>query len=87
MAKVKDMVWDKIEDAMAVREKHARSDALSAVSDGLIAELCGEGSEYAERKTKIKRVAAYVMPLRTTVLSEDADSSLALAEEGGEKAA
>jgi len=53
VAKVKDKVWEKIKDAMAVREKHARSDALSAVSDGLIAELCGEGSEYAERKTEV----------------------------------
>ncbi|TFH28600.1 MAG: hypothetical protein E4H00_08490 [Myxococcales bacterium] len=43
--------------------------------------------EYAERKTKIQRVAAYVMPLRTQVATEEDDVPLNLSEESGEKAA
>ncbi len=53
VAKVKEMTWDKVKDAMAVREKHSRSDALSAVGEGLVSELCVEGSDYAERKTEV----------------------------------
>jgi len=41
----------------------------------------------SERKTKIKRVAAYVMPLRTPALVETDPAPADLSEESGEQAA
>jgi len=51
--KVKDLTLDKVKEAMAVREKHARSTALSAVGDELVNELCPEGGAYADRKGEV----------------------------------
>ncbi|WP_428263717.1 polyribonucleotide nucleotidyltransferase [Haliangium sp.] len=48
--KVKEMAWNPVADAMAVREKHSRSAAVSAVKKGVITELCGapaDGDEAA----------------------------------------
>ncbi len=50
---VKDAVWDKLGDAMAVREKHARSAAVRAVRNDAKATLCAEGAAYEGREKDV----------------------------------
>jgi polyribonucleotide nucleotidyltransferase len=51
--KVKGMAHDKIVEALAVREKHARYAALDAVGDEVISTLCGEGADYEGREAEV----------------------------------
>ncbi len=60
VAKAKELIWDKTAEAMKVREKHARSDALGVVCDELVATLCAEGSEYAGREAEVADAYAAV---------------------------
>jgi len=52
-AKAKAFAWDKVKAAMAIKEKHARSHALSMVGAELREELCGEGAVYADREKDV----------------------------------
>lgn len=50
---VKDAVWDKLGEAMAVREKHARSAAVRAVRNGVKDSLCAEGTAFEGREKDV----------------------------------
>ncbi|HET6611246.1 MAG TPA: polyribonucleotide nucleotidyltransferase [Kofleriaceae bacterium] len=50
---VENAALGKVREAMAVREKHARSKALSEVGDGLVRELCADGAPYAGREKEV----------------------------------
>jgi len=50
---VYDKVGSSIADALATREKHARSQALSSVGSALKEELCAEGASYAGRQGEV----------------------------------
>jgi polyribonucleotide nucleotidyltransferase len=52
--KVRELAKNKIVEGLSVREKHARSAALSAAKDDIVAALCGEGSELEERAKEVK---------------------------------
>jgi polyribonucleotide nucleotidyltransferase len=52
-AKVKELAWDRVAQAMAIREKHARYDGLAKIGADVIAQLCGEGAPYAGREKEV----------------------------------
>ncbi len=50
-AAVADKAWGRVVEAMAVKDKHARSKALSEIGDAVKSELCeGESAPYAGRE-------------------------------------
>jgi polyribonucleotide nucleotidyltransferase len=51
--RVKQFAWSRIQEAMAVREKHARYGALDQVGTDVLAALCGDGGEYAGREKEV----------------------------------
>ncbi len=50
---VREIAMDKISEALAVREKHARYAALDAAKAWAKAELCGEGKPFAGRESEV----------------------------------
>jgi polyribonucleotide nucleotidyltransferase len=56
VARVKELSWQGIVEGMAVREKHSRSAALSAVERNVRETLCAEGAPYAERAKEVAEV-------------------------------
>ncbi len=46
--RVKELAWDRVGEAMSVREKHDRADAVRAVSKSVLADLCGAPAEADE---------------------------------------
>jgi polyribonucleotide nucleotidyltransferase len=58
--RVKQMAWGRIQDAMAVREKHARYGALDAVGADVLVTLCGVGGEYAGREKEVGEAVSAV---------------------------
>ena len=60
IAKVNDLGVDRIKEALAVREKHSRSAAMSAVSDYLMGELAAEGKPYEDRAKEVSNVISAV---------------------------
>lgn len=52
-AKVEELAQGKVAEALAVRDKHARSAALSEVSSFVKESLCSEGQEYADRSDEV----------------------------------
>ena len=52
--KVASMATDRVTTALAIREKHARYGGLDAAKAEIVAELCGEGSELADRVGEVK---------------------------------
>lgn len=58
--KVEDLVAGKVTEALAVREKHSRSKALSAVKGEVIESLCSEGQDFADRQGEVSAAFAKV---------------------------
>jgi polyribonucleotide nucleotidyltransferase len=58
--RVKQMAWGRIQEAMAVREKHARYAGLDAVGADVLATLCGIGGEYAGREKEVGEAVSSV---------------------------
>ena len=50
---VKNLAYDKIKEAFAIRSKHDRYAALAAVQQLVMTELAGEGKPYADRKKDV----------------------------------
>src|SRR5690606_17845202 len=46
LAKVKELAWGKLEEAMSVREKRKRGEATAAGDQDVMAGRCGAGCEY-----------------------------------------
>ncbi|MCG8418865.1 MAG: polyribonucleotide nucleotidyltransferase [Proteobacteria bacterium] len=55
VAAVRELAVGGIEQAMTVREKHARSHALSEVETSVVDKLCAEGAEYFERDAEVSK--------------------------------
>ncbi len=51
--KVEELVAGKVTEALAVREKHSRSAALSEVKAFAIESLCSDGQDYADRNGEV----------------------------------
>ncbi len=51
--KVEELVAGKVTEALAVREKHSRSAALSEVKAFAMESLCSDGQDYAERNGEV----------------------------------
>jgi polyribonucleotide nucleotidyltransferase len=57
---VKQIAWARIQAAMAVREKHARYEALDAVGTEVLTALCGDLGEYAGREKEVNEAVSGV---------------------------
>ncbi|RMH39413.1 MAG: polyribonucleotide nucleotidyltransferase [Deltaproteobacteria bacterium] len=55
---VRELALDKTKAALAVREKHARYDALAAVVTEVVDKLCAEGAPYHERDGEVKEACS-----------------------------
>lgn len=53
VSQVNDLAAAKVAEALAVREKHSRSAALSAVKASVLDSLCGEGKAFALRESEV----------------------------------
>jgi polyribonucleotide nucleotidyltransferase len=60
LARVKDLAWHKIQEAMAIREKHARYSGLDKVGSDVVAALCGEGGDYVGRDKEVNEAVSSV---------------------------
>ncbi|MBL4637007.1 MAG: polyribonucleotide nucleotidyltransferase [Kofleriaceae bacterium] len=58
--KVEDLVAGKVAEALAVREKHSRSKALSEVKGEVVETLCSEGQSFADRHGEVSNAFAAV---------------------------
>ncbi len=58
--KVEDLVAGKVTEALAVREKHSRSKALSEVKGEAVETLCSEGQAFADRHGEVSNAFAAV---------------------------
>ncbi|HYU14549.1 MAG TPA: polyribonucleotide nucleotidyltransferase, partial [Candidatus Acidoferrum sp.] len=58
--RVKQMAWARIQSAMAIREKHARYEALDSVGTEVVAELCGEAGIYTGRDKEVGEAVSAV---------------------------
>ncbi len=51
---VKDKAWERVKEAMSIRDKHARSTSLSEIGASIKAELCGdENAPYVGRDSEV----------------------------------
>jgi polyribonucleotide nucleotidyltransferase len=58
---VKDKAWGRVKEAISIKDKHARSSALSEVGASIKAELCGdENAPYAGREAEVSEAYSEV---------------------------
>jgi polyribonucleotide nucleotidyltransferase len=73
--RVKQLAWGRVQEAMSIRMKHARADALSALGDFVVQELCatescacfGRDVEVREAFSKVKKEHARAQTLEQGV--------------------
>ena len=84
VATVKGMVWDRLGEAFAVREKHSRSAAIRAIRTEVKETLTAEGADYADREKEVgaayRRVFGRHFPAMSVVVVKDLIEDEALIE-------